>query len=190
MINQNDYDYKPHWDIDLDIYCDRLTDSQIDHYVEEINAALTKDGNFAHVERDGDGYLITIWADSDTADIDTLYSLLSELEALGASVENINQDDNDNVVADFDTTTPASVHTPRADEDIHCVKTVFKKAVVYFRADIEYSNDKELQEKIDNFENELCVDLDNLPGGSFDYDFQYDGVSEVSEDDIPSWIFD
>ena len=70
------------------------------------------------------------------------------------------------------------------------VTTVYKKAVVYFRIDIEYSDDDELQHKIDDFEDELYLDLDNLPSGNFDYEFSYDGIDDSSENEIPAWLFD
>ena len=70
------------------------------------------------------------------------------------------------------------------------VTTVYKKAVIYFKADISYSNSENFQQKSNNFETEICLDLDNLHSGNFDYDFSYDGISDVSEDDIPDWLFD
>lgn len=69
-------------------------------------------------------------------------------------------------------------------------KTVYRKAVVYFRADIVFHTDKELEDKIDDFENNVCLDLDNAHGGYFDYDFRYDGLDEIDEDDVPDWLFD
>lgn len=68
--------------------------------------------------------------------------------------------------------------------------TIFKKAVIYFKADIAYSDSADLQQKSDDFETEICLDLDNLHSGNFDYDFFYDGISDVSADEIPDWFFD
>lgn len=69
-------------------------------------------------------------------------------------------------------------------------KTVYLKAVVYVRADIEFTDENELQEKIAEFETNVCLDLDNAPSGYFDYEFSYDGLSEVDEDDVPDYLFD
>lgn len=70
------------------------------------------------------------------------------------------------------------------------ITTVYKKAVIYFKADIAYSDFDDLQKKSDEFETELCLDLDNLHSGNFDYDFSYDGISDISVEDIPDWFFD
>lgn len=70
------------------------------------------------------------------------------------------------------------------------ITTVYKKAVIYFKADIQYSDSVDLQQKSDDFETEICLDLDNLHSGNFDYDFSYDGISDISVDDIPDWFFD
>ncbi|MBQ4494269.1 MAG: hypothetical protein II968_00725 [Selenomonadaceae bacterium] len=69
-------------------------------------------------------------------------------------------------------------------------KTVYRKAVVYVRADIEFTDENELAEKIADFETNVCLDLDNAPSGYFDYEFSYDGLSEVDEDDVPDYLFD
>jgi hypothetical protein len=69
-------------------------------------------------------------------------------------------------------------------------KTVYRKAVVYVRADIEFTDENELQEKIAEFETNVCLDLDNAPSGYFDYEFSYDGLNEVDEDDVPDYLFD
>lgn len=193
ILTPDDYDFKPRWDIDFDIYCSyaNLSEEQIDLYAAKIKTALTKDGKFAHVEIDGDGTLIVVWADSDTADLDTFFDILNELSYLGAIVEKMPKDvdyDDDTEDYDYDTQTVADTFS---DNTVNRrVATVYKKVVVYFRADIEYDNDDDLNNKIDNFESELCLDLDNLHSGNFDYDFSYDGVSDVSEDDIPDWFFD
>lgn len=68
-------------------------------------------------------------------------------------------------------------------------KTVYRKAVVYFRADINFTNENDLQDKVDEFETNVCLDLDNAPGGYFDYEFRYDGLIEVDADDVPDRLF-
>lgn len=196
ILTPDDYDFKPRWDIDFDIYCSyaNLSDEQIDLYTEKIKTALTRDGNFAHVEIDGDGTLIVIWADSDTADLDTFFDILNELSALGAIVEkmpkDVDYDDEMEAYAPISQTVSATPETSFEDSVNTRIKTVYKKAVVYFRADIEYTDNEDFQAKLDNFESELCLDLDNLSSGNFDYEFSYDGVWNISEDDIPDRFFD
>ena len=196
ILTPDDYAFKPRWDIDIDfdVYCSyaNLTDEQIDLYAAKIKTALTTNGNFAHVEIDGDGTLITIWADSDTTELDSFFALLDELSSLGAIVENMTKDVDDTEVYDYDDT-PIVTDTSEASSDNTVNRrfaSVYKKAVVYFRADIEYSDNKDLQEKIEEFESEICLDLDNLHSGNFDYEFSYDGVSDISEKDVPDCFFD
>lgn len=70
------------------------------------------------------------------------------------------------------------------------VTSVYKKAIIYFKADIAYSDFDDLQKKSDEFETAICLDLDNLHSRNFDYDFSYDGIFDVSVDDIPDWFFE
>ena len=70
------------------------------------------------------------------------------------------------------------------------VKAVYLKTTVYFRAEIEYSDEKDLQEKTDEFETEVRLDLDNVNSGSYDYSFADDGLEEVPEGEIPAWLFE
>lgn len=69
-------------------------------------------------------------------------------------------------------------------------RTIFRKAVVYFRADINFNSDEEFADKIADFESNVCFDLDNAHGGYFDYEFHYNGLEEIAEAEIPDWIFD
>lgn len=69
-------------------------------------------------------------------------------------------------------------------------KSVYRKAVIYVRAEIEFTSDEDLAEKIVEFETNVCLDLDNAPSGYFDYEFSYDGLSEVDEEDILDWFVD
>lgn len=56
-----------------------------------------------------------------------------------------------------------------SDNSSSRIFTVYKKTAVYFRANIEFSNALDLQHKIEDFESEISLDLDNLPSGNFDY---------------------
>ena len=69
-------------------------------------------------------------------------------------------------------------------------KTVYRKAVIYVRTDINFATDDELVEKIEEFETNVCLDLDNAHSGNFDYEFSYDGLSEVEAEDVPDYLFD
>ena len=70
------------------------------------------------------------------------------------------------------------------------VKTVYLKTTVYFRAEIEYSDEDDLQEKIAEFETEVRLDMDNLNSGGYDYSFADDGLEEVTEVEISEWLFE
>lgn len=185
-----EYDAKKHWAIDYDIYCGYadMTDAQIEYYTKEIRTVLTDDGNFAHVEIDGDGTLITIWAANNLEDLGNFNQLLTELSSLGAIVEEPEPEEDDKVCDTFVADTPAE--TTQTDKPTRRVKTVYRKTVVYVRADIEYTDAEDLQEQIEEFDNNVCVDLDNAPSGNYDYEFTYDGLTDINEDDVSDWLFD
>ena len=182
------YDSKKAWAIDYDIYCGyaNMTDAQIDYYTAEIKAVLTDGGNFAYVEIDGDGTLITIWADDNVEDMSNFHQLLTELVSLGAIVEEPEDDDKacDIFVAD------TLAETTQTDNTTRRVKTVYRKTVVYVRADIEYTDAEDLQEQIEEFDNNVCVDLDNAHSGNYDYEFTYDRLTDISAAEVPDWLFD
>jgi len=69
-------------------------------------------------------------------------------------------------------------------------KTVYRKAVVYFCAEVEFTTNEDLQEKIDEFETNVCLDLDNIHGGYYDYEFRYNGLEEIEKDNVSDWLFD
>ena len=184
------YDSKKHWAIDYDIYCGyaNITDAQIEHYTAEIKAVLTNGGNFAHVEIDGDGTLITIWADNNIEDLINFNQLLTELSSLGAVIEEPETEDEDRACDTFVADTPAE--TTLTDNVYRRVKTVCRKTVVYVRADIEYTDAENLQEQIEEFERNVSVDLDNAPSGNYDYEFTYDRLTDISAAEVPDWLFD
>lgn len=183
------YDSKKHWAIDYDIYCgDNLSDAQIEYYTAEIKAELTEGGNFAHVEIDGDGTLITIWADDNVEYISNFHQLLTELVSLGAIVEEPEPEDDDKACDIFVADTLAE--TTQTDNTTRRVKTVYGKTVVYVRADIEYTDEDDLQKQVEEFETNVCVDLDNAPSGNYDYEFTYDGLTAINEGEVPDWLFD
>ena len=64
------------------------------------------------------------------------------------------------------------------------------KTTVYFRAEIEYSDENDLQEKISEFETEVRLDLDNVNSGGYEYTSADDGLEEVTEGKIPEWLFE
>ena len=69
-------------------------------------------------------------------------------------------------------------------------KTVYRKAVIYVRTEVEFTTNEDLQENIDEFETNVCLDLDNTHGGYYDYEFRYNGLEEIEEDNVPDWLFD
>lgn len=183
------YDSKKHWAINYDIYCGyaNLTDAQIEYYTKEIRTLLTDGGNFAHVEIDGDGTLITIWADDNVEDLSNFNQLLTELSSLGAIIEEPEVEEDDTACATFvaypPTETAQSDNAPR-------VKTVYRKAVIYVRADIDYTDEADFQNQLEEFENNVCVDLDNINSGNYNYEFTYDGLTAINEEEVPCWLFD
>ena len=185
-----EYDAKKHWAIDFDIYCGyaNMTDAQIEYYTAEIKAVLTAGGNFAHVEIDGDGTLITIWADDNVEYISNFHQLLTELVSLGAIVEEPEPEEDDKTCDTFVADTPAE--TTQTDKPTRRVKTVYRKTVVYVRADIEYTDEADFQNQLEEFENNVSVDLDNAHSGNYYYEFTYAGLTAITEDDVPNWLFD
>ena len=184
------YDDKNHWAIDYDIYCGyaNMTDAQIEYYTAEIKAVLTDGGNFAHVKIDGDGTLITIWADDNVEDLSNFNQLLTELSSLGAIIEEPEVEEYDKACATFVADTQTET-TPLDNTTCH-VKTVYRKAVVYVRADIEYTDETDFQNQLEDFENNVSVDLDNAHSGNYYYEFTYAGLTAITEDDVPNWLFD
>ena len=69
-------------------------------------------------------------------------------------------------------------------------KNIYRKAVVYVRADIDFTTEEELAEKIVDFETNVCLDLDNAHSGNFDYEFSYNGLREVEAGDVPACLFE
>ena len=185
-----EYDAKKHWAIDYDIYCGyaNITDAQIEYYTAEIKTVLTAGGNYAHVEIDGDGTLITIWADDNVEDLSNFHQLLTELSSLGAIIEEPETEDDDSACATFVADTPAE--TTLTNNTTRRVKTVYRKTVVYVRADIEYTDEADLKKQIEEFETNVSVDLDSAPSGNYDYEFTYDGLTAINEGDVPNWLFD
>ena len=169
------YDSKKHWAIDYDIYCGYadMTDAQIEYYTAEIRTILTEGGNFAHVEIDGDGTLITIWADNNLEDLGNFNQLLTELFTLGAIVEEPEVEEYDKACATFVADTPAE--TTRSNNAPCQIKTVYRKTIIYVRADIEYTDE---------------TDLDNINSSNYNYEFTYDRITAIHEDKVPSWLFD
>ena len=161
------YDSKKAWAIDYDIYCGyaNMTDAQIDYYTAEIKAVLTAGGNFAHVEIDGDGTLITIWADNNLEDLSNFNQLLTELFTLGAIVEEPEVEEDDTACATCVAYPPTE--TAQSDNAPRRVTTSYRKTVVYVRADIEYTDETDLQNQLEEFENNVCVDLDNINSGNY-----------------------
>ena len=183
------YDSKKAWAIDYDIYCgDNLNDAQIEYYTAEIRTVLTAGGNFAHVEIDGDGTLITIWADNNLEDLSNFNQLLKELASLGAIIEEPESEDDDKTCDTFVADTP--VETTTLNNAPRRVTTFYRKTVVYVRADIEYTDETDLQNQIEEFETNVCLDLDNAYSSNYDYEYTYDGLTAIDEDDIPNWLFD
>ena len=70
------------------------------------------------------------------------------------------------------------------------LRWVYIKTTVYFRAEIEYSDENDLQEKISEFETEVRLDMNNANSGSYDYTSADEGLEEVIEWEIAAWLFE
>lgn len=116
------------------------------------------------------------------------HQILTELVSLGAIVEEPEPEEDDKACDIFVADTLAE--TTQTDNTTRRVKTVYRKTVVYVRADIEYTDAEDLQEQIEEFDNNVCVDLDNAPSGNYDYEFTYDGLTAINEGEVPDWLFD
>lgn len=68
------------------------------------------------------------------------------------------------------------------------VKTVYIRTKMYFMAKIEYETPEDLQEKTDEFETEVRLDLNNMHSGSYDYSFADEGLEVIEKFEVPDWI--
>ena len=68
------------------------------------------------------------------------------------------------------------------------VKTVYIRTTMYFVAKIAYETSEDLQEKTDEFETEVRLDIDNLNSGSYDYSFADEGLEVIEKFEVPDWI--
>ena len=62
-------------------------------------------------------------------------------------------------------------------------KTVLKKVTIYFRDTIEYNTDEEFEQKNDDFETSIQLDIDTMQ------QVNYIAVENVEEEDFPFWLF-
>ncbi len=69
-------------------------------------------------------------------------------------------------------------------------ETIFRKATIYMRQEIEFSTQEERVQKIDEVESGIYLDLNDLHyGGNSEYEYRYNGLDEA-KDDFPCWMFD
>ena len=65
-------------------------------------------------------------------------------------------------------------------------KTVYRKATVYVKQNVEYGSDAELEE----LECRITLDVDSMQdGGCSEYDYRLGGIDSVEEADFPYWMF-
>lgn len=68
-------------------------------------------------------------------------------------------------------------------------KIVLKKVTIFFKDTIEYNSEEEFEQKNDNFETSIQLDIDNIQQGNTDYEFNYIAVEDVEKEDFPFWLF-
>ena len=68
-------------------------------------------------------------------------------------------------------------------------KTVLKKVSIFFKDTIVYNSDEEFEQKNDDLETSIQLDIDNIQQGDTDYDFNYIAVEDIEEEDFPFWLF-
>ena len=68
-------------------------------------------------------------------------------------------------------------------------KTVLKKVTIFFKDTIEYNSDEEFEQKNDDLETFIQLDIDNIQQSNTDYEFNYIAIEDVDEEDFPFWLF-
>ena len=68
-------------------------------------------------------------------------------------------------------------------------KTVLKKVTIYFKDYIDYNSDEEFEQKNDDLETAIQLDIDNMQQSDTDYNFNYIAIEDVEENDFPFWLF-
>lgn len=68
------------------------------------------------------------------------------------------------------------------------VKNVYIRTTMYFMAKIEYKTPEDLQEKTDEFETEVRLDIDNMNSGNYEYLCADEGLEVIEECEVPDWI--
>ena len=70
-------------------------------------------------------------------------------------------------------------------------KTVYRKATVYVKQDVEYGSEDELEDAMEELECRICLDIGAMQdGGSSTYEYRLGDIDEVDEEDVPHWIFE
>lgn len=69
-------------------------------------------------------------------------------------------------------------------------KTVYRKATVYIKQDVEYGSEAELEDALKELECRITLDVDSMQdGGCSEYDYHLGDIDEVDESDFPHWLF-
>ena len=69
-------------------------------------------------------------------------------------------------------------------------KTVYRKATVYVKQDVEYGSEAELEDALEELECRICLDIGAMQdGGSSEYDYSIGSVDSVKKSDFPHWMF-
>ena len=70
-------------------------------------------------------------------------------------------------------------------------KTVYRKATVYIKQDVEYGSEAELEDALKELECRITLDVDSMQDGGCcsEYDYHLGDIDEVDESDFPHWLF-
>ena len=70
-------------------------------------------------------------------------------------------------------------------------KTVYRKATVYVKQDVEYGSEAELEDALEELECRICLDIGAMQdGGCSIYDYRLGDIDSVEEADFPHWLFE
>lgn len=69
-------------------------------------------------------------------------------------------------------------------------KTVYRKATVYVKKDVEYGSEAELEDAMEELECRICLDIGAMQdGGCSTYEYRLGDIDNVDASDFPHWMF-
>ena len=69
-------------------------------------------------------------------------------------------------------------------------KTIYRSVTVYVKQAIEYESKADLEDKIAELENRICLDIGAMQdGGCSEYDYHIGSIDSMKKSDFPHWMF-